>query len=255
MGLLGKDVPIAVARSASDIATELIREAIFEGRLDPGQRLKEEELAQELGISRTPVREALLILQAEGLVSAVPNRGAVVRTYTESDLIDMYELRALLESFAAHQAAKRITDAQLAELSDSCEHFKELRQSRDLLGLIKENLNFHQTIVEAAGTTKLADLVRSAVELPLVYRSFFWFSEQEMEISERSHRKLLATLRAGDSERAELLMKEHIYEGRDFLIARFSSGATTKRPKAKPRGQAPRRAARSGASRAVPKRS
>jgi DNA-binding GntR family transcriptional regulator len=229
MGLLGKDGAIAVARSASDIATELIREAIFEGRLDPGQRLKEEELAQELGISRTPVREALLILQAEGLVSAVPNRGAVVRTYTENDLVDMYELRALLESFAAHQAAKRITDEQLAALADSCERFKELRQTHDLFGLIKENLFFHQTIVEAAGTTKLADLVRSAVELPLVYRSFFWFTEQETEISERSHRKLLATLRAGDSERAELLMKEHIYEGRDFLISRFRSGAVSKR--------------------------
>ena len=231
MGLLGKDGPITVARSASDIATELIREAIFEGRLEPGQRLKEEELAGELGISRTPVREALLILQADGLVSAVPNRGAVVRTYTESDLVDMYELRALLESFAAHQAAKRISEEQLAVLADSCDRFKELRQVNDLLGLIKENLVFHQTIVEAAGTTKLADLVRSAVELPLVYRAFFWFTEQEMEISERTHRKLLTTLRAGDSERAELLMKEHIYEGRDFLISRFRAGATATRPR------------------------
>jgi DNA-binding GntR family transcriptional regulator len=240
MGLLS-DGPIAVARSASDIATELIREAIFEGRLEPGQRLKEEELAHELGISRTPVREALLILQAEGLVTAVPNRGAVVRTYTESDLVDIYELRALLESFAAHQAAKRITAEQLAVLGDSCDRFKQLRLSHDLLGLIKENLSFHHTIVEAAGTTKLADLVRSAVELPLVYRSFFWFSDQEMEISERSHRKLLATLRAGDAERAELLMKEHIYEGRDFLIARFRTGTPNKRSKRRTRTEPSRR--------------
>jgi len=247
MGLLGKDGVIAVARSASDIATELIREAIFEGRLDPGQRLKEEELAQELGISRTPVREALLILQAEGLVSAVPNRGAVVRTYTEADLIDMYELRALLESFAAHQAAKRISDEQLERLTESCERFKALRVEHDLLGLIKENLTFHQTIVEAAGTTKLAHLVRSAVELPLVYRAFFWFSEQELEISERSHRKVLATLRAGDSERAELVMKEHIYEGRDFLIARFRSDGQAKGAKGRGRGQTVRR--RSGGRR------
>jgi DNA-binding GntR family transcriptional regulator len=243
MGLLGKDGPIAVARSASDVATELIREAIFEGRLDPGQRLKEEELARELGISRTPVREALLILQAEGLVSAVPNRGAVVRTYTESDLIDMYELRALLEGFAAHQAARRITPEQLAVLSVSCERFKQLRLTQDLLGLIKENLIFHQTIVEAAGTTKLAELVRSAVELPLVYRSFYWFSDQEKENSERSHRKLLAALRAGDAERAELLMKEHTYEARDLLIARFRSGTPTKRSRGKQRDRTPRRKA------------
>ncbi len=70
-----------------------------------------------------------------------------------------------------------------------------------------------------------------------MYRSFFWFSDQEMEISERSHRKLLATLRAGDAERAELLMKEHIYEGRDFLIARFGTGAPTKRSKRRARAE------------------
>ncbi|HEY7967495.1 MAG TPA: GntR family transcriptional regulator [Solirubrobacteraceae bacterium] len=221
MGLLGGNGTIPTPRSASDIATELIREAIFDGRLAPGQRLKEEELANELGLSRTPVREALLVLQTEGLVSAVPNRGAVVRTYTERDLVDIYELRALLESFAARQAALRLSPEALEELTESCDRFRELRLVGDMLGLIRENLAFHQTIVNAAGTAKLADLVRSAVELPLVYRSFSWFSQKEMEISEQAHRRLLATLRAGDADRAELLMKQHIYVGRDFLIARF----------------------------------
>src|SRR5207249_3993911 len=88
-------------RNASAAATELIREAIVDGRLVPGERLKEEELAHELGISRTPVREALLVLQAEGLVDAAPNRGAVVRAHDAVDLDDLYQLRALLEGYAA----------------------------------------------------------------------------------------------------------------------------------------------------------
>ncbi len=100
----------ALVRNASVAATELIREAIVDGRLEPGRRLKEEELARELGISRTPIREALLMLQAEGLVDATPNRGAMVRVHTPEDLDDLYQLRALLEGYAARRAAARISD-------------------------------------------------------------------------------------------------------------------------------------------------
>src|SRR5437867_1687707 len=103
----------ALVRNASVAATELIREAIVDGRLEPGQRLKEEELARELGISRTPIREALLMLQAEGLVDAVPNRGAMVRVHTPEDLDDLYQLRALLEGYAARRAALRISDERV----------------------------------------------------------------------------------------------------------------------------------------------
>src|SRR3989454_12817004 len=98
-----------LVQNASVAATELIREAIIEGRLEPGRRLKEEELARELGISRTPVREALLMLQAEDLVVATPNRGATVRVHDANDLHDLYELRALLEGYATRRAAERIS--------------------------------------------------------------------------------------------------------------------------------------------------
>src|SRR5437867_6791605 len=102
-----------LVQNASVAATELIRQAILDGRLEPGSRLKEEELARELGISRTPVREALLMLQAEGLVDAVPNRGAMVRVHTPEDLDDLYQLRALLEGYAARRAALRISDERV----------------------------------------------------------------------------------------------------------------------------------------------
>ncbi len=225
MGLLKDEGAVVLPRSASEVATELIREAIFEGRLEPAQRLKEEELASELGVSRTPVREALLILQAEGLVCAAPNRGAVVRTYTEEDLVDMYEIRALLEGFAAHHAALRITAEQLAVLAESCDRFKSLRKSHDLTGLIRENILFHSTIVEAAGTTKLAELVRLAFDLPLIYRSFYWFTDKETQLSERAHRHIVKALAAGDADGTEHLMKEHISFGRDFLVGRLHAGA------------------------------
>ena len=115
-----------LTRNASVAATELIRQAIVDGRLEPGRRLKEEELARELGISRTPVREALLMLQAEGLVDAAPNRGATVRSHAAEDLDDLYQLRALLEGYATRRAATRLSDEAIDGLRESCERFDGL---------------------------------------------------------------------------------------------------------------------------------
>ena len=215
-----------LTKSASVAATELIRSAIVEGRLEPGQRLKEDELARELGISRTPVREALLVLQTEGLIDSAPNRGASVRAYELADLEDLYLLRALLESFAARLAATRITDDEVAELRASCERFVPLRASDDVTELVRENVRFHDVILAAARSDRLAQMVRSVVQLPLVYRSYVWYSPEQKLISEHYHRQLTAALAAHDAERAELVMKEHVLEARDFLVSQLRAGAT-----------------------------
>ncbi len=144
-----------ISRNASAAASEVIRRAIIDGRLAPGRRLKEEELARELGISRTPVREALLMLESEGLVELIPKRGASVRAYAVDDLDDMYQLRALLEGYAARRAATRISPEDVARLEESCARFDRLRAEDDLLELVKENLFFHNVILEAAGSERL----------------------------------------------------------------------------------------------------
>lgn len=210
-----------LTKSASVAATELLRSAIVEGRLEPGRRLKEEELARELGISRTPVREALLVLQTEGLIDSAPNRGASVRAYGAADLEELYLLRALLESFAARLAATRIGKGEVAELRASCERFGELRASGDVTELVRENVRFHDLILAAARSERLAQMVRGVIQLPLVYRSYVWYSPDQKLISEHYHRRLTAALAAHEPERAELLMKEHVLEARDFLVARL----------------------------------
>src|SRR5258708_28650825 len=131
-----------LVRNASMAATELIRNAILEGRLEPGRRLKEEELARELGISRTPVREALVMVQAEDLVVATPNRGATVRVHDANDLHDLYELRALLEGYATRRAAERISKPEIDLLRQSCMRFDALDPDQDLRGVVRENLFF-----------------------------------------------------------------------------------------------------------------
>lgn len=215
----------ALSRTASSVAAELIREAIADGRLEPGQRLKEEVLARELGISRTPIREALLVLQTEGLVEASPNRGATVRSYELADLEDMYELRAMLEGLAAARAAARISQAQLAALVASCERFEELVGGSDVRALVAENAFFHETILAAAASERLAGMVRQVVAVPLVYRSYVWYSPQQASASYHYHRQLAHALGRGDAPRAELLMREHVYEARDVLAQHMAPAA------------------------------
>ncbi|HKP17839.1 MAG TPA: GntR family transcriptional regulator [Gaiellaceae bacterium] len=210
-----------LVRNASLAATELIREAIIDGRLEPGSRLKEEELARELGISRTPVREALLMLQAEGLVVATPNRGAMVRAHTPEDLDDLYQLRALLEGHATRRAATRISPDEIERLGESCDRFDALDPDEDLRELVRENLLFHDAILDAAGSARLASMVRRVIELPLVYKSYIWYSPDQKRISAHYHRQLVNAFESRDADRAEFIMKEHIFEARDLLVARL----------------------------------
>ncbi len=214
-----------IARNASAAACDLVREAIIDGRLKPGHRLKEEELARELGISRTPIREALLILRSEGLVDLTPNRGASVRAYAIDDLDDMYQLRAVLEGYAARRAAARMSEEDVERLRRSCERFERLRVEDDLLDLVKENIVFHDTILAAGESERLAKLVRGVIQIPLVYKSYFWYSPEQKLISQHYHRQLTIALASKDEERAELIMKEHVLEARDFLVTQLRDEA------------------------------
>jgi DNA-binding GntR family transcriptional regulator len=209
-----------LVQNASVTATELIREAIVEGRIAPGSRLKEEELARELGISRTPIREALLILQAEDLVAATPNRGAVVRVHDAAELDDLYELRALLEGHAARRAAERVTPADLELLRASCTRFATVEDS-DLNGLVRENLVFHDAILELAGSDRLAAMVGRVIKLPLVYNSYRWYSPEQTRISAEYHRLIVDAFAASDPDTAELRMREHVLQARNVLVARL----------------------------------
>ena len=173
--------PPQIPRNASAVAVDVIRDAIAEGRLEPGERLKEEELAREFGISRTPIREALLVLQAEGLVAAAANRGASVRSYRADDLNDMYLLRGLLEGHAAQRAAATITPDQLQVLQESVERFVQLRLE-DVGELVKENAVFHDTILDAARSERLHAMVRQVVPLAMQYRSWMWYSQKQLEL-------------------------------------------------------------------------
>ncbi len=211
------ELPANSTRTVASAAAEAIRIAILEGEIGPGERLKEKEIALQLGISSTPVREALQSLVAEGLIEIIPNRGAAVRTYDEATLEELYRLRALLEGYAAREAASRITEEQILELEQSNERFATLRAGEDVRSLVQENFVFHSLVLDAAGGERLAELVQKVLHVPLVYRVYIWYSPEQKLVSEHYHRQLVHVLRERDAPRAEAVMREHVLEARDVL--------------------------------------
>ena len=184
-----------------------LQHAILDGVLKPGERLRAEALARRFGTSRTPVREALLQLEAQGLVEVEPNRGAVVRTFDRDDLFDLYQVRALLEPRAAALATANITQQDIQRLEELC----------DSDDLIAANEQFHRIIVEAAGSPRLSVAMRAASGIPRTFRSVFWHDERQRAESLMCHRRLVAAFKARDAPLAEATMRMHILGAIAFL--------------------------------------
>lgn len=218
------DTSAFTSDATTDWVYRELRRLIIQGNYAPGKRLVEERLAQELGVSRTPVREALARAAAEGLIRIYPNRGAVVRTFTRDDLTQIFDLRAVLEGYAAYQAALRISPDQLdllkqeaAALEASLEQTFVSREA-EVQFLVDHNATFHQIIITTSGNERLADLLRMVVNVPLQFRSFYWYTLEERHISNFFHRTILHALQTQEADRARAIMQEHIYFGRDFLL-------------------------------------
>ena len=186
---------------------DLLEEAILEGELKPGERLRAEALAQRFGTSRTPIREALLQLEAHGLVEVEPNRGAVVKTFDREDLRDLYEVRALIEPHAAARAAKRIDADSLQRLEALCDEPDQLLANEE----------FHRIILEAAGSPRLTVAMRAGTGIPRAFRSAFWNDERQKAESLICHRRLVSAFKAADSDLAEATMRMHILGALAFL--------------------------------------
>ena len=217
------DAPAAVAAGAAHAYTEL-RAAIVEGRYAPSQRLVEQRVAAELGISRTPVREALRMLEAEGLVVSERNRGAMVRPLSPTEVEDLYGLRIRLECYAVELAADRATETELGVIADAADQFGAIATSVDLdgvdgiRGLHEANRAFHDGILEAARHRRLAAMLARTVDIPLVFQAFRSFGAREIERSDSFHHLIVEAMCRRDGTRAAALMAEHIAQGRDAVL-------------------------------------
>jgi DNA-binding GntR family transcriptional regulator len=194
---------------------------IMGGDLSPGTRLGEVELAERLGVSRTPVREALSRLAAEGLVELVPNRGARVATWTVAELEGVFDLRASLEPQLTAYAVPNATPADVDELDALATRMHEVGSPgphQDLDALVPLNRAFHDRLVALAGHPTLAAALAAAIHPPIVRRNFLTYDEASLRRSLAHHGEIVAALRAGDPDWARAVMTSHIANARAVMV-------------------------------------
>jgi DNA-binding GntR family transcriptional regulator len=206
----------AAMSNAAERAYQSIRQRIMDGSFAPGTPLREEMLAGEIGVSRTPVRDALRRLLADGLVESTRNRGTFVAEITSDDLHEVYHLRATLEGFAANRAATRITAEEITALEQLADEMEALDHSgTDLEARTARfhalNTEFHTVVVRAARSRRLEGMLGWAFQVPLVllkqYRMQEWVN---IARSNRQHRDIIEALVARNPEWAGLMMGAHL---------------------------------------------
>lgn len=196
---------------ASDHAYRLIRAQILSGARAGGDWLREGDLAESIGVSRTPVREALRRLTAEGLVRYERNRGVQVAAWTGADLEEIFSLRSVLEPWACRLAATS-TSVDLEEL-DRLAHDMDAAANgsvADVDRITELNNRFHRLILEGSGNRRLGSVVSSVIEVPLVWQTFSHYTDADLRRSLAHHHELVAALTAGDPDWAESVMRSHV---------------------------------------------
>jgi DNA-binding GntR family transcriptional regulator len=206
---------------ASERAVGAVRDLILRGDFAAGSRLGEVELAERLGVSRTPVREALARLAAEGLVEIVPNRGARVSSWTLAELEGVFDLRAALEPRLTARAVARATAAAAEALDALAAEMVAVGSpgpGQDLDALVPLNREFHGRLVAVADHPPMAAALAGAIHAPIVRRNFHAYDDASLRRSLAHHVEIVAAIRAGDPTWAQAVMTAHIHNARAVMV-------------------------------------
>ena len=201
-----------------ELVLEAIREAIINGTLKPRERLMEIQLAEELGVSRTPIREAFRKLEMEGFVVMVPRKGAYVADLSFKDIADVFEIRSALEGLAASLAAQRITDEELDELERCLVEKADAITTNNIEKLVLVDTKFHETIYKASRNERLTNIINNLREQIQRFRATTLAYPGRMQESLDEHRAIVEALQARDAKQAQQLAGEHIENAEISMI-------------------------------------
>lgn len=197
--------------TSADYAYQELRHRIITKQLKPGQRLPEVNIAVQMGVSRTPVREALRRLASEGLVLIIPNSGARLAAPTIREIEDTFLVREQLECLAISLAAERIGERHLRRIEEALVEEARAIEDKDLETYLEVNEAFHKTVADSSGNRVLAEYVENILARTNAYVVFYDpFSHAETSPSPDDHRNILSSLRAHDKEKSVALMKNHL---------------------------------------------
>lgn len=193
-----------------DVVFNTLRQAILRGELKPGERLMEIQLANKLGVSRTPIREALRKLELEGLVNMVPRKGAEVADITEKSLRDVLEVRKALEELSVQLACEKITEEEIEKLKRVAERFKDTLDDQDVTKIAEADVAFHDVIYTATDNQKLILLLNNLREQMYRYRVEYLKKEEAYPQLIAEHEELIDNISKRNKEEATRIMCEHI---------------------------------------------
>ncbi len=206
-----------------DVVFNTLRQAILTGELKPGERLMEIHLANKLGVSRTPIREAIRKLELEGLVTMIPRRGAEVAQITEKSMNDVLEVRRALDALCVELACERITPEDTERLKLACEAFETAVKTRDIKQIARADVELHDIIVQATGNQRLIQLINNLSEQMYRYRFEYIkdISQHQRLIDE--HRMIYEAIVKNDKEAASQAAHVHIDNQKKAIIAQIRS--------------------------------
>ncbi len=193
-----------------DVVFNTLRQAILTGELKPGERLMEIHLANKLGVSRTPIREAIRKLELEGLVTMIPRRGAEVAQITEKSMNDVLEVRRSMDALCVELACERITEEALQELDSACDAFAEAVETKDIRRIAQADVALHDIIVQATGNLRLVQLINNLSEQMYRYRFEYLKDISRHQSLIQEHRMIFEGIKARNKEEASSAAKLHI---------------------------------------------
>ncbi len=201
-----------------DVVFKTLRQAILTGELKPGERLMEIHLADKLGVSRTPIREAMRQLELEGLVVMMPRRGAQVAHITEKSMSDVLEVRLALDELAVQLACERITDEEIQALSDACTAFEVAVDSADIRNITDADIRFHDIIFGASRNDRLIQMVNNIAEQMYRYRFEYIKDDSGWQSLITEHRMIMDAISMRDEELARRAIHVHIKNQENSIL-------------------------------------
>ncbi|MCI6011740.1 MAG: GntR family transcriptional regulator [Firmicutes bacterium] len=205
-------------RPLREIVYEELKRQILIGEIAPGTRMMEVELADVMGVSRTPVREAIRKLEKEGLVTIEPRKGAYASNISIKDMVDVLEVRQGLEGMAAAIASGKITEQQKEELLQVIENYRVAVDSENVEEIIRYDEKFHSMIVSISGNKTLIQVFSTVQELALRFRYIYYDDFNRYENMPKEHQRIEEAIFSGDSEKARIAASDHVARLKDFVM-------------------------------------
>ena len=201
--------------SLTDEIADVVRERILKGEYERGEKIKENQIANELKVSRTPIREAFKLLENEGLIDYVPNRGCFAKGFTKQDVDDIYAVREALEELAVRWAVERITPEEINALEEQVDLMEFYSKKKDKKKVLELNATFHDVIYAAARSRFLAQVLRSYKEYIEKTRKSIFYEQSYLESILREHRAIFQAIRERNADKAVEAIAKHLEASQD----------------------------------------